>query len=588
MSAIHCPRCWSEVASSKSVCPVCGAALGGRGGTTAPAVRWSDSLTYDIHVDDLSDVADRRALLTYLVSSGRFANAQELAERLSTLPCRLLTELTLEDSTEVKSNLMRFGARVRATRSAAEVTGTAPPPGNAPARRIGRRPRRTSIQRLTTWTWTIAALFLVAVTIGIGRLLREFRARSETYQVKRDEVERAANEPLVVVARGSHDPKSGEADRQRALAELELGHQEFDAGRLRTAVDRYATAHQLDPQNGDARDALTGAWVALGKTALAEERIGDALDAFDAGLAVDPDSRSAIRGSGRAAMLAGDLEGARHAFDRLAPIEATDSEAHAWAGEVYHSLGDLNHAEAEYRMAAGPTPDALLAERLDLVARERSALVEPTQHLRTLWLGEVDRGIRHAIEDALERAFGEVTARLGAAPAAPPRVVLDPAQPFAARSALRCGWQLTSLQGPRIPVGGATPALDDAAWGPVLRHELGHAVLRSFTSRPLPAWFGEGIAERLTSLDSAPRPVATLAQAVELRSLRWPFCSLAPEHRDAAFAGADLAARWLFAKDGWPAVARAVATLARGGDLDAALQAGFQVDSKAVDNLKLE
>ncbi len=204
-------------------------------------MRWSDPLTYTLHIDDLRGVDDRRALLAYLLDTGRFPDRRVLAERLDRVPCVLVEGLTLEESTELKSNLLRLGVTVRAVRSpSAEVAepGTARNPSLA-AWTPRRNERRVAVHTVRTWAWVAAGLVIALMLGGIGRLAYDLHGRSRTYGERRAAIEEDARAPLVQVARLGHERPSGEADRARARAELERGHEDFNAGRLGDALARY-------------------------------------------------------------------------------------------------------------------------------------------------------------------------------------------------------------------------------------------------------------------------------------------------------------------------------------------------------------
>lgn len=585
MATVHCPRCWSEVPRSRARCPSCGSDLSAN--APAPGARWSEALTYSIHVDDLSQVVDRRALVAYLLDSGRFPDRQALADRLSSLPSELVGGLTLEESTELKSNLVKLGARVRAVRSATTDTAASPPsPGPSLRRRATRK--RADVRALGRWAWAGATLVLVGLVAGIWWLGIDLRARQRGYRTAREQVAADARAPLVHVSRRDHERTTGEDAQARAAAELEHGHDEFNAGRIPAALEHYQRARELDPTSDGARKSTRDAWIALGETALGAFDVEAARAAFGAALQADADSARAVRGDGRAAMLAGDLDAARRAFDRYASLGGGERDALAWSGEVHHSLGDLERAAADYRAAAGATNDPRLAERLALVERERTALVEPGARLTTVWLGDVPRGARQSVEDALARALDAVESELGVRARTQPRVVLDPAQPFATRAALRCGWQMTRLLGPRLPVGGLTGGEGAIAAAAAFRHELAHVVIREVAGTRVPAWFEEGVAERLTLADPAQAPSRALAQAAPLAELRWPFALLPPERWDAAFAGADLYTERLFAKGGTTALAGTLNALATGASFAEAVRAGFHVDVAAIGRAPVE
>ncbi|MBK7977073.1 MAG: tetratricopeptide repeat protein [Deltaproteobacteria bacterium] len=560
---------------TRARCPSCGADLTST--APSPAVRWSDALTYSIHLDDLSGVVDRRALVSYLLGSGRFPDRQVLGERLESVPSELLVGLTLEESTEIKSNLLKLGAQVRAVRTSTTDTAQAPPAPPPPhrARPVRRAPDARALGR---WAWAAACLVLLGLVAGIWWLGHDLRERQRGYRTTRQQVEEDARAPLVHVSRRDHERTTGENARAGAVAEIERGHEQFNAGRIRAAIEHYLRARTLDPTSESARLATRDAWVALGETALGELDLDGAREAFDGALRADPDSTRAVRGSGRAAMLAGALDDARREFDRYASLGGDDREALAWSAEVHHSLGDLRRAAADYRAAAGSTGDPRLGERIALVERERVALVEPTARLSVVWLGDLPRGTRRTIEDALEHALDDVELRLGVKLTMPPRVIVDPSQPFSARASLRCGWQMTRLAGPRVPVGGLDPIGGPTAAAAVFRHELAHAVIRGIAGGRVPAWFEEGVAERLTTLGATSAKQPRAQPTAPLASLRWPFASLPPERWDTAFAGADRYTDLLLARGGPTALTDTMTALASGASFEAAVRVGFHVD----------
>lgn len=182
------------------------------------------------------------------------------------------------------------------------------------------------------------------------------------------------------------------------------------------------------------------------------------------------------------------------------------------------------------------------------------------------------------LADALERALADVRAHLGRADDGELRVVLDATRPRSERAGVRCSWQLTRLRGPRLAVGGLEQTLDLDAWMPSLRHELAHAAIHSRTAGRVPAWFEEGVAERLARGDTAASaPSHPIAEPLAL--VRWPFANLPPADWDAAFADADAATSRLFARGSWSAVQRMLAAVAGGMDFDAALEASFGITS---------
>jgi tetratricopeptide (TPR) repeat protein len=330
-------------------------------------------------------------------------------------------------------------------------------------------------------------------------------------------------------------------------------------------------------------------WIAISaqidpKTALLEKSGFDALRAGDAQAAAtafrdalqgDPKNARLHLGAGVAAFLQRRDVDAQASLMRAIELEPQLADAREVLGLVLHRRGDLSSAIREYEtlVALAPARTAA-AETLERWRRELELHSRMDQtvghHFVASFEGPPAADLAARALESLDRAYWRIGGVLGVYPSDPIPVVLYTMEQF--RDVTRApGWAAGAYDGIiRVPSRGALerPAELDR----VLAHEFTHALVRTLSSRAVPAWLNEGLAAALESDDQAwaERRVAAAGSPVPLRHLVGSFGRLQGEEAELAYASSALAVRRLIDEAGGYAVANLLRDLGNGADFESA------------------
>lgn len=325
-------------------------------------------------------------------------------------------------------------------------------------------------------------------------------------------------------------------------------------------------AAQIDPRTALLEragwDALENGWAA------------QAAAAFREALAADPRNARLHLGAGLAAVQERRDGDARDAFEAALAIDPKLTDARAQLGLVQYRLGDLTSAIRTYEALTANAPDdARAAATLERWQREQ-ALQDRMRdtvgsHFTVTFEGPAEAALADEALQSLDRAYWRIGQELGSFPNDPIHVVLYTADQF--RDITRSpSWAAGAYDGTiRVPMRGA---LDEPAeLDRVLAHEFTHALIRTLADRGVPTWLNEGVAAALESGDMAwADKYADQARRVPLRALQSGFSRFTGAQAALAYAASARAARRLLDEAGGVAVANLLRDLGAGVPFDTA------------------
>ncbi len=267
-------------------------------------------------------------------------------------------------------------------------------------------------------------------------------------------------------------------------------------GRWSKALDRLIPAfNRPDADPGLAR-AIALCYYRIGSAALAENRPGDAIDAFDRGLGYDRRDPDLHRGLGRAYLMATDYGAAESALQDALSLRPDDPVAHRVLGQLYYLTDDTESALHHWQRALEMEPqDATLASRVARLQRQLATsrnLDTVADHRFSIQFdGEQNPELREIVLEMLGDAAFTIGQQLNIWPNRRIGVMLMTRSAFFDITGSP-GWAAGIYEGQiKAPVAGYRVDLLET----ILHHEYVHAVLFDFLSDRCPWWLNEGLAQ---------------------------------------------------------------------------------------------
>lgn len=275
--------------------------------------------------------------------------------------------------------------------------------------------------------------------------------------------------------------------------------------------------------------------------AMAEQRFGDALEAFTAASKLEPRDPSICVAAGVAAFRLGQNDDAEAWFTRALKTDPAYVSASAWLGELQYREGRVGDAIGTYEAALKRShEDPTLERRLEDWRKEAQLQDRFYQshgaHFDVLFEGPTDDALGQRVVERLEADRLRIGAALTAYPSTRTIVVLYTAQQF--RDITRMpNWSGGAYDGRiRIPVRGAVGKLEEL--DRVLAHEYVHAVVASLAGHNVPVWLNEGLATSFEPDGGAfgDRVLATVSARPRLAELEHGFSALTSAQALVAYA----------------------------------------------------
>jgi predicted Zn-dependent protease len=300
-----------------------------------------------------------------------------------------------------------------------------------------------------------------------------------------------------------------------------------------------------------------------------------AAEAFREGIAGDPKNARLHLGAGMAAALERRDGDAKDALERALALDPKLTPARVLLGQIQHRMGDTAAAIRTYETLVIEAPDHRDAQAMlerwrrevDLHGRMQQAI---GSHFTVSFEGPAEAALAAEAIEVLDRAYWRVGEVLGTFPVDPIPVVLYTSEQF--RDITRSpSWAAGAYDGSiRVPMRGA---LDNPKeLDRVLAHEFTHALIRTLAARGVPTWLNEGLAAALEQPDLAwaEKAAGTSAGRAPLGRQQSGFGRLSAAQAQLAYATSALAARRLLDEAGGFAVANLLRDLGQGEDFDAA------------------
>jgi tetratricopeptide (TPR) repeat protein len=332
----------------------------------------------------------------------------------------------------------------------------------------------------------------------------------------------------------------------------------------------------LPPVAGAQVDPRT-AWLERdGFQALAAGQTHRAAEAFREALAADPTNARLLLGAGAAAFLERRDGDAKEALERALALNPELAQAREVLGQVLRRQGDLPGAIRTYEMllTERPPPGDAAATldrwRRELELHDRMRLAVGN-HFTVSFDGPAEEKLAGRALESLDRAYWRICNALGGMyPVSPVAVVLYTNEQF--RDITQSpAWAAGAFDGTiRVPVRGALGKPEEL--DRVLAHEFTHALVRSLAIRGVPMWLDEGLAGAVESDSTgwADDRLRRAGRALPLSGLAASFGGFSAAEADLAYASSAVAVRRLLDEAGGYAVANLLRDLGAGVDFETA------------------
>ncbi|MBI3803805.1 MAG: tetratricopeptide repeat protein [Nitrospirae bacterium] len=306
--------------------------------------------------------------------------------------------------------------------------------------------------------------------------------------------------PPAMLPRGTGSPLPPPASPGETAAWVTLnekGVAYFKKGEYAAALEAFANASALRPEEETLRRNLAEAHAQLGWEALRENRPAAAephfqtsIQMFEGGAAFYFGAAAALHGQQRET----------EALQRVAQGLSRDPNqpiGHKLQGEIYEAQHDPARAIEAWKRALALDPkDLSLAARLEKLAREESLFSRfqraETRHFELLFEGREEKERARTILSLLEEAYREIGKAFSYYPAQTVVALLYTNQQF--RDVTRSpAWTKALFDGKiHLPIGG--PIENEALLKKIIYHEFTHALIHQLSHGKTPTWLNEGLA----------------------------------------------------------------------------------------------
>jgi len=319
------------------------------------------------------------------------------------------------------------------------------------------------------------------------------------------------------------------------------------------------------------------ALIEAGASALAEQRFGDALEAFTSASKLLPRDGSVSLAAGVAAFRLGRNADAEEWFQRALKLNPNLSDAGVWLAELQYRQGRLKEAIDTLEDVLKRSPSAEGARERLREWRKEGQLQDRFYesrgaHFTVLFEGPADEMIARRIVEHLEAAYWRIGSALTAYPPNAVNVVLYTSEQFQDITRVP-SWAGAAYDGRiRVPIRGALDQSDRL--DRVLAHEYVHAVVAMLGGRNVPTWINEGLAVVFENggIEDADKVLARTTTRPPLRALEHSFEGLSEAQVRLAYAFSARAVRRMLDLRGAPAVVTLLQDLGRGAEFSSAFQ----------------
>ena len=267
------------------------------------------------------------------------------------------------------------------------------------------------------------------------------------------------------------------------------------AGLYEQSVRRFYEALDVEPEHPVLLRNLQTTLFNWGATELQngenDRAVGLLEEALRAGVTVET-----LKVLGSAYLQTGSAVEAAAVLEEAAAMAGANAQVLFLLGQAYMDLDRRPEAlDFLFRARDAGAPETMVGPLIERLGREVDAewdfAVEETAHFRISFGDEEQPGTITLIGHALERAYRNVGAKLGAYPPEPTPVVLYARQDFHSLTQTS-GWAEGVFDGRiKIPVRGLDA--HDPKVNRVLRHEYAHSLVARLGGRSVPGWVNEGI-----------------------------------------------------------------------------------------------
>lgn len=382
---------------------------------------------------------------------------------------------------------------------------------------------------------------------------------------------------------------------QTAMELNDSGVIAFEAKRYEEALDQFAKALELEPENPSVRKNSCAVHQAMANDLFEQGKIPEALERVGLGLVVDPDNASALAQSGAYYLKQGDLTEAMTSLEKAVALDAANVEAHFLLGETLYQQNKLAEAKVQWDevMKLDPAWPGLQA-KLDKLARESIVEQDFTEytagHFQLSYVKALSEPTREAVFKILESAYESVGAKLGGTfPDTAVQVILYDGEQFA--EATQTSAHVGALFDGKIraPITGKNGRfVQPQVLATRLTHEYVHAIIAQIGGGKVPWWLNEGLAEVLSrEMDLNRQRMLRRAYAAERSSSladleASQLDQLEPEALSLAYAQAHATTQELWRAGGTEKMTKALRAMNGGATAEEAIRDAFGLDYAAL------
>lgn len=288
----------------------------------------------------------------------------------------------------------------------------------------------------------------------------------------------------------------------------------YNAGRWDEAIQSFASAYNLAPENETVRRNLCNAYQAQANTLARSGDFTTAIDLLRLAISIEPENPSPLAQLGSYYLRVDMVSDAIYRLEESVELDPSSIDVQELLGDAYYKNNDLAAALAQWELVLEMNPNRTgLSEKLDKAYREEAVEFNFRQtqsaHFRVSFAPGTNGGDLSRVLQILERAYRDIGRKFGGAyPPTPIQVILYTGDDFARATLL--GEHVGAVYDGkiRVPIADRSGQIiaPDELWRR-LYHEYTHVVIRFWAGDNVPWWLNEGLAETfsndVSSSDSA-------------------------------------------------------------------------------------
>jgi tetratricopeptide (TPR) repeat protein len=280
----------------------------------------------------------------------------------------------------------------------------------------------------------------------------------------------------------------------------------YNQGRWDNAIQSFASAYNLAPDNETVRRNLCNAYQAQANALARTNDFSTAIDLLRMAISVEPQNPSPLAQLGSYYLRVDMVPDAIYRLEESLELDPASIDVQELLGDAYYKNNDLAAALAQWELVLEMNPNRQgLVDKLDKAYREESVEFNFRQtqsaHFRVSFAPGTSGGDLSRVLQILERAYRDIGRKFGGAyPPTPIQVILYTGDDFARATLL--GEHVGAVYDGkiRVPIADRSGQFisQDELWRR-LYHEYTHVVIRFWAGDNVPWWLNEGLAETFSN-----------------------------------------------------------------------------------------